>query len=421
MLSFAILFIVLLSGIGLAGDEDALTAGDLPIRVMVPEGWQGEVLSEEPAEISLQRRKPPAFAGIRWIEGLQPALERVDQRRLAALLTGTQITDDSDFETEEMTIELVERDGFGPVILAHQRGGARGIDVEFIIAMFAVESGVVNITTGGRTQEAAGEALEEILAGVTFIRPAISDAVLGFGTHIADIGFAIELPEHFRAITLKEAEIVGAMDTMQEGSHKGKRKVSMFIDPADLMGEASFSCTANRGSIEVVDPVKSPLHETNYRVRTRAMQSGGAYTTQGVGTSMTTDVNIEGTGVQIAPNAEGTLELIELGEREAYLWRVAGTRGDVEVTLLTLYTAWDNVGLDCSFSTEDPDDALLEQIEASFRSIRVVDGAAHPMRLSMNAQYIKLWPWSHPALQIWWLGLAFCGLGGVGTLWVLRA
>ena len=139
---------------------------------------------------------------------------------------------------------------------------------------------------------------------------------------------------------------------------------------------------------------------------------------------MRVDVELTGRGggIDIGPQENHSPELLHLGDREAYLWKVPGTTVDgSEVTVLSFYTAWDNIGLDCTYYAYDPSDPFLKEVEASLRSTRVVDGQQHPMRLSIHSQYLQIWPFTNPLLQIWWFAAVFIGGGILGTLWFLRS
>ena len=417
---FLLFLFTLLAGFAQAGEtENALTVGNLPVRIAIPEGWTAEVMSEDPPEVFLQRRRPPMFASVGWTQGFQPAFERIDAESFASRVKQA-MEEDGAMTLGEMRTEVTQRDAIGTLLLARGTGTGDGIEVEMLFGFFAVASGSVRMNFGARTQEDTDEAMEELLAGLSLIRPPLGDDLLGFGAYTAEVGFTIDLPDRLRAVTAEEARLMGADDTIQGGMQQGKHRHSVFIDPAEINDESTFSCTANSGASEVVDPAKSKLHEENHRARTRAIQRGGSFSTQNVAGRVHTNVNLQGAAVEIAPTAVGLFELVELGDREGYLWKVIGTEGDAEVTVLTLYTAWDNIGLDCSYYATNPDDPLLAEIEEAMRSIRVVDGEQHPMRLSMNAQYIKLWPFQHWLLQIWWFGALVCILGGLLTLWVLR-
>ncbi len=409
----------LLAGIGWA-QEEPLTAGDLPVRVGIPDGWEGEVLAEDPPQISLQRRRPPAFVGVAWSKGLQPALERVDVDAYGALLQG-EFSASGEIALRDLTAERVEREDLGTTILYRASGSAEGIELEMLFASFTVESGGAHVSVGARTQEDASEALEEVLAELSIIRPPLSDADLGFGGYTGDVGFSIDLPPTMRAVTSDELGISDGLQLIESGQHQGAKKLALFVDPADLDGRKVFTCTAGSVPIEVLDPAKSPPHAANFRNRVRSLVSGGALHFESSGRDMRTDTRLLGGTAYIEATEEGDLALIDLGDREAYLWRVPAKDGELEMTILALYTAWDSIGLDCAYYAQDPEDPFLTEVEASLRSIRITDGAEHRMRLSVSAQYIKLWPWTHPMLQVWWFGAVFFGLGIVGTLWTLRS
>jgi len=62
--------------------------------------------------------------------------------------------------------------------------------------------------------------------------------------------------------------------------------------------------------------------------------------------------------------------------------------------------AWEDVGLSCWLITEPEASRRLDAFEAAVSSVRIVDGAVHPMKLSPPARYYRSWPWRHPLLQL---------------------
>jgi len=118
--------------------------------------------------------------------------------------------------------------------------------------------------------------------------------------------------------------------------------------------------------------------------------------------------------VEIDKASEGKLEMVSLGDHDAYLWKVDGTVDDKPVKLASFYTSWDNVTLDCGALAHPGQESLIDTFEQAMRSLRVTDGVNHPMELSWTAQYTRYWPWTHPLLQIYWLAVPL----GLIAIWM---
>ena len=76
------------------------------------------------------------------------------------------------------------------------------------------------------------------------------------------------------------------------------------------------------------------------------------------------------------------------------------------MAVATFYTAWSDVNLHCQASvpagqSEQAD--LRTLFEQAVVTVRVSDGAAHPMHMSLMARYKRWWPYTNPLLQLFWL------------------
>jgi len=382
----------------------------------VPEGWQGEVISVDPPTFYLERRHPAAFGIVSWISGYQPSLSRDNA---SMLLDRVPSLPGVETGPEDIEISLLEE--LGPTLIARTVGETATLDIRLLSALFGVDAGVGFIRVATRTQEQSDEALAEIIGGLNIAKPGLSSHDLHFGHHAAEAGYTLDLPASFRALTDPESRRLGLTATIESSEAGTAKSQEVFLDPTDLTGQRSFGCGATQGAIEVVDPAKSAAYHHRYQQRVSTALRDRAYAIDDILQSPWVAAPTPVRAVHISPNDPGTLALVDLEDRNGYLWRIPALRGNADGMVLALYTSWDNISLDCLFYTDDAADPLLEEIDTAMRSLRVTDGEYHPMRLSVHAQYVALWPFTHPLLQIWWMAAALCGASVVGGLWTLRA
>ena len=414
MLAIPALVMAMSAPVGAA--QDVLAVDALPIQISVPEGWKGETLGDHGPSLYLERRRPPTFVTALWLPGFQPTLTEDNAGILLDMIPPVP-----GVETGPEEITLIRQPDLGSTLLVSTTGETPSLEIELLSALFPVGSGVGLVRVAAQSQEIAEDALDEIAAAMIVTAPALSEEALSFGAHTSVHGYTLELPPSFRALTAVEAERIGSGMAEHRSKEDHILSVASFLDPSDLSAERSFMCRTTRGALEVVDPAKDPSYMHRVQEHLRGALRDGAYTVDDRLRTPWSPYPRAQEPIHISPADPGSLASIDLGDREGYLWRVPAIRGATDGAILALYTSWDNIGLDCVFFTGTPDDPLLEPIAQAFRSVRVTDGAGHPMRLSVRAQYIQLWPWTHPLLQIWWFGLGLLGMAAVSALWALRA
>lgn len=285
------------------------------------------------------------------------------------------------------------------------------------LGVFAVEFGYVGFTALGLDREQLSQDVDQLLSWTKVTAPPkpLSEFTTGPARATMKAGWSVQVPEGWRA--LGDAEVKGIAPSSVGGDSEagGTRSHAMFVDVSDFTGERHFTCSAlsyPEHPAEVVDPAKSEQHGRRYKIFAKLRLRGGKYKNakgEELGLDRVTDltsplpVKIEG--------AEGTLSMVDLEDREGYLWRVQGTRGEQPVEVATFATAWDEIGLDCNMVAPPDRVADLEIFEQAMATVRVTDGDQHPHRLGARGWYRKHWPFTHPALQVWWLVALLLGLG----------
>ena len=437
---------VLISVLNLAVAQDFLEVknDEIPITLKLPRddqgaiGWQWALMPEPDVDLSLTRYEPsPALFSVGWNEDFQPDLERFDLE----LFTDEFFADLGHFDDAEgvtlseisvrrETVEplgtaiIVEFDStqtFEPI--NEEDEAPPPLELTNRVMYFSVEAGLAFIAGLTPTPEeeedpeplAEGEepeptaldvAFAEVLSTVNIVKPALSTEELPYGRYVSDGGYEITLPEGWRGLTAREMSIIST-SRIGEGPYEGYRALQVFSDPAVLDGEQKFTCgiysTGSR-PVEVLDPAKSAQHAENYRTQARVLLKGGSFkiTSGGTGETIKAELGAQAP-TEIDQDATGRLEVINLGDRDAFLWHVNGMQNGEPVTVLTYYTAWDNLGLNCFVVAPESEGVLLSTFEETVRSVAVTDPEAHPMVLSFMSRYRRWWPYAHPALQLYWL------------------
>ena len=266
------------------------------------------------------------------------------------------------------------------------------------------------VVVGVATPEEALAAADELGAMASFYDGPVPQADLPFGHVVESAGYELDLPDGFRALTERERMALNGEPVGGNSGFGGALAYQTFLDPRSQSGQAAFGCVAySADTLEIVQPDKAPKLAGNYRTMARVMLKGGSYAVDGGKPIRGRAADMLGAGtVIVAPEAEGQLSTVELGDRAGYLWRVEGTRtvtGDEPepVQVATFYTAWSDVNLHCQATAAADQVALIDSFEQAVRSLRVTDGAEHPLELGLMARYKRWWPYTNPLSQLYWL------------------
>lgn len=266
------------------------------------------------------------------------------------------------------------------------------------------------VVVGVATPEEASAAADELEAMAGFYDGPVAAADLPFGHVVEDAGYELDLPQGFRALTERERLALNGEPVGGNSGFGGALAYQTFFDPQSQDARAAFGCVAySADTLEIVQPEKAPRLADNYRRMARTMLKGGSYAVDGGKPVRGRPADLLGSGtIVVDPEAEGQLTTLELGDRAGYLWRVEGARtvtgADPTPTVVaTFYTAWSDVNLHCQAAAPADQVALLDQFEQSVRTLRVTDGAAHPLELGLMARYKRWWPYTNPLAQLYWL------------------
>lgn len=431
---------------------------ELPIQLKVPRDeigsveWRWLIMPEPNIDLLMARyEQPPVSVGFGWIEGFQPDLERLDTAYFDKLLF---LEDETWSYDEERVHRLEEHPILGQVAVMDFGAvyddtkptmpappeDATPEDIEALKAAYeaiedpppvaldmrlmyyAVEGGAAYVLAQALGVERPDEGITGLSEDAAIDLPVVSEEVLSMveikdlpapieelpiGRVEMEAGYALTLPENWRALTKKEMNLYSP-ERVGDGPYEGRRAARVFVEPSTFAPEL-FTCQVYDSAgrpIEVLDPAKSAIHGSNYRTHARVMLKGGGFKiiAGGVEDFIQSFHPSDLPPVTVAPEAMGELTLVELGDRDAYQWVVEGTVNvDTPVTVYAYYTSWDNLGLNCFAVEMEEDSDLGELFLSTMETIEIMDAEEHLMQLSFMSQYRRWWPYAHPALQLYWL------------------
>ena len=287
------------------------------------------------------------------------------------------------------------------------------------LGVFAVEFGYVGFVAIGLDAEALAADVTQLLdwTTVTAKPKPLSEFTVGPAVSTMKAGWSVTVPEGWRALSDKEVKGLAPSSVGGDTEFGGARSHAMFVDTTDFTGERHFTCSAlsyPEKPTEVVDPERSPDHGNRYKIFSKLRLRGGKYKNargEEMGLDRVDDLTSP-LPVKIEPGAEGTLGMVNLPDRDGYLWRIQGTRGDEAMEVATFATAWEEIGLDCNMVVRPENVADLQIFEKAMATVTVTDGERHPHVLGARGWYRKHWPFTHPALQVWWI-VAILLAGGI--------
>ncbi|MFT4974618.1 MAG: hypothetical protein ACI8S6_000501 [Myxococcota bacterium] len=459
------LILLCLASVGLAQDDDfdfepfiELKPEELPVTLKVPRDeigsvqWMWSIMPEPNIDLLMTRyEQPPVSVGFGWMEGFQPDLDRLDPGYFDRLL---YLDDETWSYDEERPVRIEEHPILGKVAVTDFGAVFDGkkpempppdddatpeevtameeafaaiedpppIALDMRLMYFAVQGGAAYVLSQAPGVERPDEEIvglpeeekidlpaitEEVLAMVEIRSEPVAAEELPTGRVELEAGYALTLPENWRALTKKEMNLFSP-ERVGDGPYEGRRAARLFVEPSTLKPQ-QFTCqvydTAGR-PIEIVDPAKSAVHGDNYRTHARIMLKGGSFKISSGGVEEVIKVfhPSDLPPVTVAENAQGTLELVELADREAYRWTVEATQGEETAVMVhAFYATWDNIGLNCFAIEGEEDEGLGDIFRATMDSIEILEPDEHPARLSFMSQYRRWWPYAHPALQLYWI------------------
>lgn len=320
--------------------------------------------------------------------------------------------DDEDLGITPHPMERVVHPTLGQVIElpAEVRDNWMERDLWSRSALFAIAgSGVVLTATSSKSPESAAEVLHEVLDMIEVTSPALTKDKLPYGKVTAESGFAVELPTGWRALTNEETQRIASTRVGGEGDYSSALAWFYVVDTSRL-AEAVFWCRADStGTLEILDPARAPKAAENFRTFAEVLLAGGRYRLAQGRDELFVDVLTEN---PITPTQAEPVRFVKLNDREAYAIRFEGTYFQDPVQASIFYVTYGDIGLSCIASAKLDNAAMLTTFDQVMEGMQIVDPDKHPMPLSLRARYVRWWPTTNPALQLYWLPLPLFLLAG---------
>jgi len=433
--SAALTALTVLSAPAMAEDEvptKVVKVPDLPLEITLPDPetgpppWVNIAQVEDDMLLSIDHKEDNSTIWFGYTASLQPDLDKAQpdgltagQLEVLSFLGFKPPTEVQSSAAENTTFGLTWV-SLGTVTLDDPNLDNPNLDdpnleepVPYALqgVIIPAESGYVQVLGLSSTPGVIAGHIDTLLGWTTLKRPPVAADKLVTGKLEHPSGYTIDIPDGWRALTDDEVATFAPLRVGGDGPHGSVRSHAVFVDTTDFSGRSHFTCSTlsyPENPPEVVDEAKSPPHGSRYRTFTRLRLRGGKYkNASGAEMELPRIEDLTAaTSIKIEAEALGTLSVVDLGDREGYFWRTQGTRADTPVEVATFATAWDDLGLDCVMA-EAPNDGSVEDLDIFARSIitvRVVDGANHPHKLGVRGKYRKVWPWTHPLLQVWVFG-----------------
>lgn len=363
-----------------------VTTDQLPIGVEAAAGWRTSVRA--PGVLTVARDAPPAEFALSFEAGIQRDMSGVTldvgQQWLSAELARVG----ERFRWGEVVVERIQHPVLGPGFVLSTDGRAAGTPqvVRMRFATWAGPAGRVLLGGGIYADPRRVDALfAEALDALVWSDAPIAHDAFEWG-HVALDGFALDLPDGWRSVHSTERATLG-LDPHQ----------ALAFEPSMLHGP--IGCATNEQPIEVIAPERMESYAQRFRLHARALLAGGGLTLRAAPRVLDPRNPSQRLPIRVGADEPGTLEVVRLGDRDGYFWRVAGTAGEQPVEIAMIYTTLGDHSAECVYVSTSP---ISEALSASLRSLRATNG--QPPYQTLMGRYIQHWPFRHPLLQIWWLG-----------------
>lgn len=317
-------------------------------------------------------------------------------------------------ETTWDRIEFVKHPGLGPHLRAHasiELPEREDVGGQLVVSLYPVRYGLnAVVVVGVATPEEIDLAAQRLADMITFYDGPMAWKDLPTGTVQDAAGYSITLPDGFRGMADRERTALRGEPVGGNSGYGGALSTQWYFDPGSVGAHQGFGCVAFSGStLEIVDPSKAPRLADNFRLASRLMLKGGTYTVDGGKPIRGRSADmLDGRSIVVEPDARGELKTMSIGDRPAYLWQVQGKRvsasGEEEpVQVATFYTAYSDVNLHCQVAAPATNPELVDQFIQSVGTVTITNGAEYPLHQGLMAQYKEWWPYTNPAMQLYWL------------------
>jgi len=352
------------------------------------------------SEVKVGMRNREAFTDIRLsTTGHQPDVFGVQEDLLAWVKAEDEADDYEVYTLGEMIQE--EHETLGPLLRMPFEVFDSHLEQPFFreLVFFGIEgSGVVLTAISSESAERAHMVLDEVVAMMDPMKPALAAEALPNGEIQTLSGFRLALPMGWRGLTAEETGRRDMALIKGDSIYSGEGAYFFAVDTAYL-NKTVFYCRVNDAAgLHILSPGKSILAIENFKTYAKVLLKGGSFRlTEGGDAVVSESIPENPMDIQ----SEGEVQYLEMDDREAYLWEVKGTVWDKPTTTQIFFTTYDDLGLTCLAQAQEGDESLLGTFSGVMRDLQIVDGEDHPMALSLGARYTRWWPFSNPLMQLY--------------------
>lgn len=362
------------------------------------------------SEVKVGMRNREAFTDIRLsTTGHQPDVFAIQEDLLAWVKAEDEADDYEEYTLGEMTQEAHET--LGPLLRMPFEVFDSHLEQPFYreLVFFGIEgSGVVLTAISSESAERAHTVLNEVVAMMDPMQPALAKADLPQGEIQTLSGFRLKLPMGWRGLTPAETGRRDMALILGDSIYAGEGAYFFAVDTA-FLNKTAFYCRVNdAASLHVLSPEKSLLAVDNFKTYARVLLKGGSFRLTEGGDTVVSE-SLPENPVDI--RSEGAVHYLEMADREAYLWEVKGTVWDEPTTAQIFFTTYDDLGLTCLAHAQAGAEAILGTFSGVMKGLTIVDGEDHPMTLSTGARYTRWWPFSNPFMQLYFFPFPLLAFG----------
>jgi len=284
---------------------------------------------------------------------------------------------------------------------------APSVRLEVHFGLLNVNRGVLFVTVTGRSGTAKGA--EVLLDALELTAPPLDLDTLG-GHRTSSCGFEIDLPEGWRELARGEYEMPRERLSGTTTHH--------FTNRTSLNEGFTCHCQPDEDLSDVIDPALYAEPSEVFKQRVKHGIAGQNYAVSSQTGRKKYRTVLSGQAVEL--QGDGELSIIELGDRQGYLWHVPGMIGEIPVETAHVFTSWGQMRLDCTHVVSKENVDSIQAFNEAAHSLRVTNGSESPQQESLFVWYKKRWPFQHALLQLPVVGGVFLLLCTLLLVWWAR-
>jgi hypothetical protein len=396
----------------------------LPVDVAIPDPLIGEMpvwsfrALDSTSEVRLAMRNAELFTNVQWSAiPFQVDLTSVDLELMSEDLGLNEDVTDMDMVQTLGEWQSADHPELGPVLYMNLHVLDTFMDRPLYghILVFSVSGGTAIVTTQSSMDLATAQlVLADVVTMSEVTEPAKSFEEQGLvGRLDHEAGFSLTVPEGMRALSVEEMDI-SPPRLAGNGPYGGAESELLLIETRRPVPNRALYCWATtEAQLEILPAEKSQESVQNFREWANALGRGGSVRIETSGEEVFLD-HAENTWMPFhaAEGELGSVELLPMDHRDAYLYRVPGEVYTEDHDARFFYTTYADVGLTCWVLAGPEDPSLIDDFDQAMKGLEITDGAAHPMYLTTRGRYKRWWPTGNPFLQLYWAPIPILLIAG---------